>query len=329
MRGFGRVILAFGKFPENAMATRIFVIMLVVCGLVALPATARRLEDWPYDKLMKEADLVVVATAVKTVETKDEMGDPAWKKRRFIGQDTTLEVITALKGKVDEKRIKVLHFKLPHGDFIINGPLFFDFRAKPLEIRLKTANITLGSPDYLLYLKRMKDGRYEPVSGRFDPALSVREMMRPFPEFLEALARPDRPDLEPESKLEPRKGLPEVTKEHLTSKVPNFFSLDYDFEPMRGKRLWLRIDDKHFIERFPDGHESKFKLIGRTKVDGIEGTVVAKIAGEEKKSDSPNDGTFQVFIPDRGGEKMKLLFRKLESDGGRWNSLSFEMKMVE
>jgi len=123
--------------------------------------------------------------------------------------------------------------------------------------------------------------------------------------------------------------LPEVTKEHLTSKVPNFFYVDYDFEPLPGKRLWLRLDDKNFIERFPDGHESKFKLIGRAKVDGIHGTVVAKIAGDEKKTDTPNDGTFQVFIPDRGGEKMKLLFRNLETDGERWNRLSFEMKKVE
>jgi hypothetical protein len=32
------------------------------------------------------------------------------------------------------------------------------------------------SPEYLLFLKRGKDGRYEPVSGRIDPILSVREM---------------------------------------------------------------------------------------------------------------------------------------------------------
>jgi len=126
-----------------------------------------------------------------------------------------------------------------------------------------------------------------------------------------------------------QKKLPEVTKEHLASKVPNFFYFDYDFEPFRGKRLWLRIDDKHFIERYPDGHESKFKLVGRTKVDGNQGTVVAKIAGDDKEPAQPNDGNFQVFIPDRGSEKMKLLFRHLQIDGGQWNSLSFEMKKVE
>ena len=34
----------------------------------------------------------------------------------------------------------------------------------------------LPTPEYLLFLKRLKDGRYEPVSGRIDPAPSVREV---------------------------------------------------------------------------------------------------------------------------------------------------------
>jgi hypothetical protein len=34
-------------------------------------------------------------------------------------------------------------------------------------------------PEYLLFLKRGKDGRYEPVSGRIDPVLCVREMYWP------------------------------------------------------------------------------------------------------------------------------------------------------
>jgi hypothetical protein len=30
-----------------------------------------------------------------------------------------------------------------------------------------------------LFLKARKDGRYEPVSGQYDPALSVRELNSP------------------------------------------------------------------------------------------------------------------------------------------------------
>ena len=42
----------------------------------------------------------------------------------------------------------------------------------------------LGKPEYLLFLKKGKGGRYEPVSGRTDPALSVRELFHPLPEGL-------------------------------------------------------------------------------------------------------------------------------------------------
>jgi hypothetical protein len=34
--------------------------------------------------------------------------------------------------------------------------------------------------EYLLFLKKRGDGRYEPVSGRIDPLLSVRELFNPY-----------------------------------------------------------------------------------------------------------------------------------------------------
>ena len=62
--------------------------------------------------------------------------------------------------------------------------------------------------------------------------------------------------------------LAEVTKKDLISKVPNFFSFEIEGD-QDSKRLWLRIDNKHFIERYPSGGESKFKVLGRTKVEGM------------------------------------------------------------
>ena len=56
----------------------------------------------------------------------------------------------------------------------------------------------------------------------------------------------------------------EITKEQLNASVPSFFYFYYPFQPQPGKRLWLRVDDQHFIERYPDGSESKFKILGRT-----------------------------------------------------------------
>src|SRR2546425_266954 len=75
-------------------------------------------------------------------------------------------------------------------------------------------------------------------------------------------------------------GVSEITKEHLLTKMPNFFCFDYDAEPQPGKRLWLRVDDKHWIERYPDGSDSKFKILGWALVRGEIGTIVVKIAGD-------------------------------------------------
>ncbi len=114
----------------------------------------------------------------------------------------------------------------------------------------------------------------------------------------------------------------EPTKDDLNSKVPNFFSFGSD----DGKRVWLRVDSKHFVERYPSGAESKFKIRGRTKVDGVQGTVVGKVGGDEQEAGTSNDGSFQVFIPDRGSSKMDLRFRG--SPDAEWATFA-EMKNVD
>jgi hypothetical protein len=134
------------------------------------PSQARLLENWPYDKLMKQSDLVVIAQATKTEETKDTDEIPNWN-HEFAGRNTTFKVKHALKGELKGEEIKVLHFKfgeLKKGIkkdsadiLIIDGPTFVEFKDK-------------NGPEYMLFLKRTKDGRYEPVSGRIDPNLAVR-----------------------------------------------------------------------------------------------------------------------------------------------------------
>jgi hypothetical protein len=112
-------------------------------------------------------------------------------------------------------------------------------------------------------------------------------------------SEPQDPDKLPE-------GVSKVTKEHLLTKMPNFFCFEYEGEPQPGKRLWLRVDDKHWIERYPDGSDSKFKVLGRMKIMGESGTVVAKIEGDPAKTNTPNDGTFLVFIPDKRNVEMVI-----------------------
>jgi hypothetical protein len=77
-------------------------------------------------------------------------------------------------------------------------------------------------------------------------------------------------------------------------KVPDSFYFDYQFEPTPGKRYWLRVDTRKWIERYPDGRLTKFSILGRAKVDDTTGIVVQKT--DEK--------TFQVFIPDKRSKLM-------------------------
>ena len=126
---------------------------------------------------------------------------------------------------------------------------------------------------------------------------------------------------EPKDPPERPEGVSEVTKEHLLIKVPNFFCFDYPYEPLPGKRLWLRVDDAHWIERYPDGTESKFKTLGRTTARGEGGIVVAKIEGDPERTGTGNSGQFQVFIPDKGNKEMAILFRF--GDDQEWKDMSW------
>jgi hypothetical protein len=118
------------------------------------------------------------------------------------------------------------------------------------------------------------------------------------------------------------KGISKITKEQLIAKVPSFFYFDYPYEPQPGKRLWMRIDDNNWIERYPDGTQSKFQILGRTIAGRESGTVVVKIAGDPEKTFTDNDGGFQVFIPDKGNKEMAILFRYGQGDSD-WKEMSW------
>lgn len=156
---------------------------VVVAAVMAAPVHARLLENWPYDRLFKEADLVVIAIAGESTDTKDRFSKKGWNVE-FIGQNTQFVAESILKGKLGaNKKLTVLHYRLPEGVLIKNGPLFVKFR-KDAAMLQGTINGTafkggLGRPDYMLFLRLRQDGRYEPVSGEVDPALSIREMHEP------------------------------------------------------------------------------------------------------------------------------------------------------
>lgn len=142
--------------------------------------SARRVETWSDERLMRESDLVVIAVPTASADTGGCARLGGWTVD-FPGVNTDFKVSVVLKGKLKGDTLRVLHFRLPKDVLIQNGPGLVTFRMKGMEFRTKGAQIALGKPSYLLFLTERKDGRFEPVSGRVDPVESVREMHRPFP----------------------------------------------------------------------------------------------------------------------------------------------------
>ena len=140
------------------------------------------------------------------------------------------------------------------------------------------------------------------------------------PAAIEAPSPSDKPT--PVEKPALPEDVTKITKEDLLKKTPNFFAYDYNFEPEPGKRYWLRVSDDYFLERYPSGKETRFDILGRSKIEDTAGTVVARIAADGK-----HDG-FQVFISDRTLEARPIFFRLPSVNEGKWVLLG-EMKSVE
>ena len=147
---------------------------LLLCAAIQ-SGEARQIEDWPYERLFAEADLVVIAAAEATEESEDNLEVDGWAASDFVGQNTMFEIQSTLKGAIDKKTIQILHFRAAEGRLLENGPLFVAFRHGALKAKWKDGNI-VTPVEYLLFLRKLDDGRFELVSGQIDPELAVREM---------------------------------------------------------------------------------------------------------------------------------------------------------
>lgn len=119
-----------------------------------------------------------------------------------------------------------------------------------------------------------------------------------------------------------------LTKEQLNTKVPHFYCFEYEGEPQPGKRYWLRVSDSKWIERYPDGLESVFKVVGHGVVKDFPGTIVVKVEGDEAKTGANNAGGMQAFIPDKGNPQMHHWYRNSGRGDADWMDLG-KMLSVE
>ena len=150
---------------------------------------ARKVEDWTYERLFKEADLVMIGSVEGWGSAKTQWSEKIFDKARFEAKKTAFHPLSELKGEADFPCVWVLHFSYKKGATPYeDGPNLVSFLKKPVmievkskeegkakELKPKRAGKSVDSPpEYLLFLKQRKDGMYEPVSGQLDAALSVR-----------------------------------------------------------------------------------------------------------------------------------------------------------
>lgn len=119
----------------------------------------------------KVADLIAILEPISTTKTKD--ANPHPKAGAFVGQNTVFRVVAVLKGRApSSEQLTVLHFRhakkgeAPAGAprIFVNGPGFAEF---PVTNKM-------GPTQYLGFLKKRPDGRYEAMVGQFDSAYSFR-----------------------------------------------------------------------------------------------------------------------------------------------------------
>jgi hypothetical protein len=138
-------------------------------------ALGRPITAWTYPKLTEAADLIVIAQSLSTTDAKKTDKPGQGLEGDFVGVDTTFRILCVLKGQYKEKEFTLFHYRestRPEGGPTpdIDGPLLVSFDCKDAK-----------DQEYLLYLKKRRDGRYECVSGDVDPLLSVRRINNPFP----------------------------------------------------------------------------------------------------------------------------------------------------
>lgn len=135
----------------------------LICLLIGVPqASLARQQPLirPAD-LVEKADLVVIAKPVGTVRFNETWDSDGWGK--YKAAVTNFKVLVRLKGD-SKAKAALVYFHHVSGGIRVGDPIELVIGEPPRGV---------APSNYLLYLTRRQDGRYEPTSGRFDPEESV------------------------------------------------------------------------------------------------------------------------------------------------------------
>jgi hypothetical protein len=146
----------------------LFLVSPVFLLLIVAADVQARLVTGPTEpaELVAQSDLVVIGDAIESKSTKDKT------PTGFDGVNTRIEVQAVLKGDLKGKELVIFHYRFSRDSnqrFAPNGPDLVVFKSD--------ADKGAIGPHYLLFLKKLPDGRYEATSGQIDPIFSVRRLI--------------------------------------------------------------------------------------------------------------------------------------------------------
>jgi len=141
-------------------AKRFAAMCVLVTSCVLVYSDRRPTAHLDYNAFANDADVIVVGHPISNTDTNETLVQDG--KVLQVGVDTVFQVKTSLKGKVDQDRLTVFHHKITEaGVALIMTATYVSF---PLD----------GSKelDYLLFLKKRSDGRYD-IVNKNDPAYAT------------------------------------------------------------------------------------------------------------------------------------------------------------
>jgi len=151
-------------------------VLFCLCTWPVGDASARVIPTWTYEDLFSKSDVVVIADPLATTDSGEESDlENPWKVR-FVGVNTEVKIKYAIKGTEKNEKIVVTYYRLPDSTIIKNGPELAHISLTERTEASSTGKKSSGKPEYLLFLRKRKDGVYEPVSGLMDSSLSIREL---------------------------------------------------------------------------------------------------------------------------------------------------------
>jgi len=164
-------------------------VTVACCAAEARPADLRRTEE-----SVSLADTIVILRPGVSRVTSDQPDDGSFQTRNLANYDaleTQCEVLATVKGVVESKSLKLVHFVLKRERGEFNGGMLMSFLTTTTELLTFPAregwelDTSVQAPyatsrgEYLAFLRKLPDGRFAPAAPHYDAAGAFRLLSIP------------------------------------------------------------------------------------------------------------------------------------------------------